>query len=113
MRQVSPEVLRPVGIETMLSNCEAGRVDWFSSGKVLALGHVAHLLSMVLGENRLLQGLQNAETMLRTPEAPGVSCHAPHHRPRNTQRRCPAPLFHVRAVWENQRRVMKGLRCGV
>ena len=29
----------------------------------------AHLLSMVLGEIRLLQGLQNTETMLRTTEA--------------------------------------------
>ena len=76
----------------MLSNREVGWGDWFSSGKVLALGHVAHLLSMVLGENRLLQGLQNAETMLRTPEAPGVSCHAPHHRPRNTQRPLPRPV---------------------
>ena len=63
----------------MLSNCEAGQVDWFSSGKVLALGHVAHLLSMVLGENRLLPGLQNVETMLRTPEALGVSRPAPQH----------------------------------
>ena len=113
VRQVSPEVLRPVGIETMLSNREVGWGDWSSAGMVLALSHVADLLSMVLGENRLLQGLQNAETMLRTPEAPGVSRHALHHRSRNTQRRCPVPLFHVRAVWENQRRVMKGLRCGV
>jgi len=30
---------------------------------------VAYLLSMVLGEIRLLQGLQNTETMLRTTEA--------------------------------------------
>ena len=108
VRQVSPEVLRPVGIETMLSNCEAGRVDWFSSGKVLALGHVAHLLSMVLGENRLLQGLQNSETMLRTPEALGVSRPTPQHHRSSPSRRCPAPLFHVQTVWENQRRVMKG-----
>ena len=47
--QVSPEVLRPVGIETMLSNREVGWGDWFSSRTVLALRHVAHLLSMVFG----------------------------------------------------------------
>jgi len=35
---------------------------------------VAYLLSMVLGEIRLLQDLQNTETMLRTPEAPGGWC---------------------------------------
>jgi len=29
----------------------------------------AYLLSMVFGENRLLQGRQNTETMLRTLEA--------------------------------------------
>ena len=39
----------------------------------------AYLLSMVLGEIRLLPGLQNVETMLRTPEALGVSCPAPQH----------------------------------
>ena len=39
------------------------------------------------------------KTMLRTPEALGVS------RPAT---RSPAPLFHVLAVCENQRRVMKG-----
>ena len=49
------------------------------------------------------------KTMLRIPEAPGVSCPAPSRNIlRNTQRRRLAPLFHVRAVWENQRRVMKG-----
>ena len=69
MWQVSPEVLRPVGIETMLSNREAGWGDWSSAGMVLALHHVAHLLSMVFGENRLLPGLQNMETMLSTIEA--------------------------------------------
>ena len=35
---------------------------------------VAYLLSMFLGEIRLLQGLQNTETMLRTTEAPGGWC---------------------------------------
>ena len=69
MRQVSPEVLRPVGIETMLSNREAGWGDWSSAGMVLALSHAAYLLSMVFGENRLLLGLQNMETMLSTIEA--------------------------------------------
>ena len=34
----------------------------------------AYLLSMVLGEIWLLQGLQNTETMLRTTEAPGGWC---------------------------------------
>ena len=69
MWQVFPEVLRPVGIETMLSNREAGWGDWFSSGTVLALSHVAYLLSMVFGENWLFPGLQNMETMLSTIEA--------------------------------------------
>ena len=67
--QVSPEVLWPVGIGTMLSNREAGWGDWFSAGMVLVLSHVAYLLSMVFGENRLLLGLQNMETMLSTIEA--------------------------------------------
>ena len=67
--QVSPEVLWPSGMKTMLSNREAGWGDWFSSETVLALRHVAHLLSMVFGENRLLPGLQNMETMLSTIEA--------------------------------------------
>ena len=40
---------------------------------------VAYLLSMVLGEIRLLQGLQNTETMLRTPEAPGGWCAMAQH----------------------------------
>ena len=31
----------------MLSSREAGWVDWFSSRTVLALGHIADLLSMV------------------------------------------------------------------
>ena len=39
----------------------------------------AHLLSMVLGEIRLLQGLQNTETMLRIPEAPGGWCAMAQH----------------------------------
>jgi len=34
---------------------------------------------MVLGEIRLLQGLQNTETMLRTPEAPGGWCAMAQH----------------------------------
>ncbi len=34
----------------------------------------AYLLSMVLGGIQLLQGRQNMETMLRTPEAPGWGC---------------------------------------
>ena len=42
-----PGVLWLVGAETMLSKCEVGWVDWFSSGTVLALGYVADLLSMV------------------------------------------------------------------
>ena len=53
----------------MLSKCEVGWVDWFFSGTVLAFCHVADLLSMVLGQIWLLQGLQNTETMLRTLEA--------------------------------------------
>ena len=50
----------------MLSKREVGWGDWSSAGMVLALSHVADLLSMVLGENRLLPGLQNVETMLST-----------------------------------------------
>ena len=61
-------------METMLSDCEVGWVDWFSSGTVLALGYVADLLSMVLGEIWLLQGRQNTETMLGTFEALGGWC---------------------------------------
>ena len=53
----------------MLSNREAGWGDWSSAGMVLVLSHVAYLLSMVFGENRLLPGLQNMETMLSTIEA--------------------------------------------
>ena len=44
---VSPGVLQPTGMETMLSSREVWWVDWFSSGTVLALGHIADLLSMV------------------------------------------------------------------
>lgn len=40
----------------MLSDCEVGWVDWFSSGTVLALGYVADLLSMVLGGNLVAAG---------------------------------------------------------
>ena len=69
MRQVFPEVLWPSGMKTMLSNREVGWGDWFSAGMVLVLSHVADLLSMVLGENWLLPGLQNVETMLSTIEA--------------------------------------------
>ena len=69
MWQVFSGVLWPSGMKTMLSNREVGWGDWSSAGMVLALSHVADLLSMVLGENRLLQGLQNAETMLSTIEA--------------------------------------------
>ena len=56
--------------ETMLSSREAGWVDWFSSRTVLALGHIADLLSMVfffwctkITRGRLALKL---ETMLRT-----------------------------------------------
>ena len=66
-------------METMLSDCEVGWVDWFSSGTVLALGYVADLLSMVLGEIWLLQGRQNTETMLGTFEALGGWCATAQH----------------------------------
>ena len=56
-------------MKVMLSNREVGWGDWSFAGMVLALSHVADLLSMVLGENRLLPGLQNVETMFSTIEA--------------------------------------------
>ena len=93
MWQVFPEVLWPVGIETMLSNREVGWGDWFSSGTVLALRHVAHLLSMVFGENRLFPGLQNMETMLRTLEALGVLRPAPRRTRPATRSAAPPRCF--------------------